>query len=52
MRPGRVARSDSGEIKGDTANSAGRHQTRVLALTFSMTMRTELPTRGTVLENK
>lgn len=34
-------RSDSGEIKGDTANSAGRHQTWVLALTFSMTMRTE-----------
>lgn len=26
------------EIKGDTANSAGRHQTWVLALTFSMTI--------------
>lgn len=26
-RVGSVVRSDSGEIKGDTANSAGRHQT-------------------------
>lgn len=45
-------RSGSAEIKGDTTNSAGRHQMRVLALTFSMTMRTEELTRGTVLENK
>lgn len=41
MRSGSVERSDSREIKGDTANSAGRHQTWVLALTFSMTMGTE-----------
>lgn len=45
-------RSGSAEIKGDTTNSAGRHQMRVLALTFSMTMRTEQLTRATVLENK
>lgn len=41
MRFRRLMRSVSGKIKGDTANSADRHQTRVLALTFSMTMRTE-----------
>lgn len=26
------------KIKGDTANSAGRHQTLVFALTFTMTI--------------